>query len=385
MKAFLKILLFLFIVLFTAIVSLYLSGNSHLIKAVQSTYLVGKTGPSIDDYPKFINRKVATKIPQNWAQHAKFNTYTLSTKEEALFNKWETSAFVVVQNREVLLEKYYDDYSKESLTNSFSMAKSFTSLCIGSAIKEGKINSADQLIGDFLPEYKNSGIRIKDLLQMSSGIDFGESYGDPFGFMAKAYYGTNVYDLTLSKKSKVPANKEWKYQGGNTLLLSFIIEKATGKTLSNYFAEKFWQTLGASTDALWTIDKEKGRERSYCCFYSNASDYAKVGQLMLDSGRWNGKQLINLKYFNSSISPVNLPDESGSLIEHYGYQWWLGNYKGISFHYARGILGQYIVSVPEWNVVFVRLGKKRDPTRGAIVPSDLLEYFEVVERIKKND
>ena len=251
--------------------------------------------------------------------------------------------------------------------------------------KGRKINSADQLISNFLPEYKNSDIRIKDLLQMSSGIDFSESYGDPFGFMAKAYYGTNVYDLTLSKKSKVPANKEWKYQGGNTLLLSFIIEKATGKTLSNYFAEKFWQPLGASTDALWTIDKEKGRERSYCCFYSNASDYAKVGQLMLDSGRWNGKQLIDLRYFNSSISPVNLPDESGSLIEHYDYQWWLGNYKGISFHYARGILGQYIVSVPEWNVVFVRLGKKRDPTRGAIIPSDLLEYFKVVERIKKSD
>jgi CubicO group peptidase (beta-lactamase class C family) len=384
MKVFLKFLFFLFIVVFIACASLYLSGNSHLIKAVQSTYLVGKTGPTIDDYPKFINRKVAAKIPQNWPQHSKFNTYTLSAEEEALFNKWETSAFVVVQNREVLLEKYYDDYSKQSLTNSFSMAKSFTSLCIGSAIKEGKINSDDQLIGDFLPEYNNSGIRIKDLLQMSSGIDFGESYGDPFGFMAKAYYGTNVYDLTLSKKTKVPAGKEWKYQGGNTLLLSFIIEKATGKSLSNYFAEMFWQPLGASTDALWTIDKENGRERSYCCFYSNATDYAKVGQLMLDSGRWNGKQLIDLGYFNSSISPVNLPDESGSLIAHYGYQWWLGNYKGISFHYARGILGQYIVSVPEWNVVFVRLGKKRDPTRGAIIPSDLLEYFEVVERIKKS-
>ena len=262
------------------------------------------------------------------------------------------------------------------------MAKSFVSLCVGAAIKEGKVESTEQLISVFLPEYAGSNIRIKDLLQMSSGINFGESYGDPFGFMAKAYYGTNVYDLTLSKKSAKRANVEWKYQGGNSLLLSFIIQKATGKALSDYFAEKFWGPLGAENDALWTIDKQDGRERSYCCFYSNASDFAKVGQLMLDSGRLRGTQLIELEYFKKSVSPVNLPDEFGNLVSHYGYQWWLGKYKGVSFHYARGILGQYIVSVPEWDVVFVRLGKKRDPTRNSIIPSDLLEYFEVVERIK---
>ena len=74
---------------------------------------------------------------------------------------------------------------------------------------------------------------------MSSGIDFGESYGDPFGFMAKAYYGTAVYNLTLSKKSTKPPGVEWKYQGGNTLLLSFIVERATGKSLSTYFADNF--------------------------------------------------------------------------------------------------------------------------------------------------
>ena len=123
----------------------------------------------------------------------------------------------------MLFEKYWDNYSDESLTNSFSMAKSFTCLCIGAAIKEGKVKSTNQLISGFLPEYKGSGIRIKHLLQMSSGIDFGESYGDPFGFMAKAYYGTAVYNLTLSKKSTKPPGVEWKYQGGNTLLLSFIV------------------------------------------------------------------------------------------------------------------------------------------------------------------
>lgn len=383
MKILSRLIITVLFILVAAIVGLYLTENSHLIKAIKSTYLIGKAGPTIDDYPKFVNRTVAASVHQNWSESKSFNGYTLSKDEESLFQKWETSAFVIVQNGELLFEKYWDVYSNESLTNSFSMAKSFTSLCIGAAIKEGKIESTNQLISDFLPKYKESGIRIKHLLQMSSGIDFGESYGDPFGFMAKAYYGTNVYDLTLSKNSVEEPGTVWKYQGGNTLLLSFIIEKATGKSLSNYFAENFWQPIGAKNDALWTIDKENGRERSYCCFYSNAKDYARVGQLLLDSGRWNGQQLIDLDFFNASVKPVSVRDEQGTTIMHYGYQWWLGEYNGISFHYARGILGQYIVSVPKWDLTFVRLGHKRDPTRNSIVPSDLLEYFEVVEKIKQ--
>lgn len=385
MKMIRKLFLFLLTLLGVAIISLYLTGNKHLLKAVKSTYLVGKTGPTIDDYTKFINRTVAAKQAQKWAISKNYNSYQLSQSEEALFKKWESSAFVVIQNKEIVFEKYWDGYSDQSLTNSFSVAKSFTSLCIGAAIKEGKIKSTNQLVSDFLPEYNGSDLRIKDLLQMSGGIEFGESYGDPFGFMAKAYYGTNIYELTLSKKQVKPAGTEWKYQGGNTLLLSFILEKVTGQTLSDYFAQNFWQPIGAANDALWTIDHENGRERSYCCFYSNAKDYARIGQLMLDSGRWNNTELIDLNYFLASISPVNLPDELGNQVTHYGYQWWLGEYKGVSFHYARGILGQYIVSVPKWNLIFVRLGKKRDPARGAVVPSDLFDYLDVVERIKETN
>ena len=110
--------------------------------------------------------------------------------------EWETVAFLIVQKDSIIAEKYWDGYSKSSLSNSFSMAKSFVSLAIGAAIKEGKIKSVNQKVSDFLPEFKSEerkDISIKDLLTMSSGINFGESYGDPFGFMAKAYYGEKLY------------------------------------------------------------------------------------------------------------------------------------------------------------------------------------------------
>lgn len=376
----------LIIAIFLVSAGLWISGNEHLIKAVRSTYLVGKSGPTIDDFSKFENRTVETSTPQLWNFSKKYNHYQLSEEQSNTIEDWETVSFLVIHSDSILFEKYWDDYGKNSQTNSFSMAKSFTALAIGAAIKEGKIKSINQKVGDFLPEFsegKKAAISIKHLLQMSSGIDFGESYNNPFGFMAKTYYGTDLYDLTVQKPVVHEAGEVWKYQGGNTLLLSFIIEKACGRSLADYFSKHFWQPLGAEQKALWTLNKEDGIERAFCCFYSNARDYARIGQLMLDSGQWNNQQLIDSTYYTQSLQPVNLTNESGEMVDHYGLHWWLGKYKDTPFHYARGIQGQYIVSIPEWDVVFVRLGHKRDPKKGVIIPSDLIDYLAIVEEISK--
>lgn len=377
-----RFLFSLLIAAFLVVIGLYISGNSHLIKAVRNTYLVGKTGPTIDDYTKFENRIVLTNKPLAWKNSKLYNTVKPNPKQQAEIYSWETSAFLVVKDRELFYENYAEGYSEKSLTNTFSVAKSFVGLAIGAAIKEGKIKSVQQKVGDFLPEFKvgeKNKITIEDLLTMSSGIDFGESYGDPFGFMAKAYYGNKIYDITLNKEVKFEPKQVWKYQGGNTLLLSFILKKATGENLSNYFSKHFWQELGASENALWTISESDSLERSYCCFYSNARDFARVGQLILDSGAWNGKQLISQEFFIKSFSPVNIEDENGKIIDYYGYHWWFGEYEGNPFYYARGILGQYIVAIPAWNTVFVRLGNKRDPTKDVEVPSDLYTYIAIVK------
>ena len=365
-----------------ACLGLWASGNAHLIKAVRSTYLVGKTGPTINDYPKFENRKIETSEAQPWQESDNYNFNPPSPAQQEEIDKWETTSFLVIKNSKLLYEKYAKGYSERSLTNSFSMAKSFTSLAIGAAIKEGKIKSVTQKVGDFLPEFKEGKkavVTIEDLLTMSSGIDYGESYGDPFGYMAKTYYGTNLYDLTVSKPMKYSPGEVWKYQGGNSLLLSFILKKATGQNLSDYFSQHFWKPIGASEEALWSISEKGGLEKAYCCFYSNARDFARIGQLVLDSGAWNGKQLISKEYFSQSFNSKNIKDEKEKVIDYYGYQWWIGNFKGDSFYYARGIQGQYIVAIPAWNTVLVRLGHKRDPTKGIKVPSDLIDYLGIVK------
>ncbi|MCB0802488.1 MAG: beta-lactamase family protein [Flavobacteriales bacterium] len=378
-RPFLKTILVLFSIILIACISLYLTGNAHLIKAVRSTYLVGKTGPSINDYLKFENRIIAKGNPIPW----NLSNQQLKIKDSLITKakNWETVAFLVSQKNKIIYEKYWDSYSKESLTNSFSMAKTFTGLAIGACIEDGLIKSVNDPVALYLDEFNTpdkKNISIKDLLTMSSGIDFGESYGDPFGFMAKAYYGREIYQLTLSKPQQFKPGKQWKYQGGNTLVLSFIVEKVSGKTLSEYFSEKFWKPIGASEDALWTYAEEDGKERAYCCFYSNARDFAKIGKFLLDSAKINGKSIVDSTFYNQMIKPVNIPDENGKTIDYYGYQIWLGQYKNKSFYYARGILGQYIVVIPELEIVFVRLGHKRDKTRNVEVPKDLYLYFDMV-------
>ncbi len=375
----LRFLISLLIAIVLVALGLWISGNGHVIKAVRSTYLVGETGPTIDDYPKFENRRVEAGTPQLWEFSENYQSNSLSKELVKEIESWETTSLLILHRDSIAYERYWNGYSEKSLTNTFSMAKSFTSLAIGIAIEEGRIKSIDQKAGDFLPEFaegEKAKITIKHLLQMASGIDFGESYGNPFGYMAKTYYGSDLYDLTVSKPMKYEPGTVWKYQGGNTLLLSFILEKATGQNLSDYFSKHFWKPLGATEDALWSISEEGGRERSYCCFYSNARDFARIGQMMLDSGKWNGRQLINQAYIEKSISPVNIKNEAAKLIDYYGLQWWMGEYQGADFYYARGIQGQYIVAIPAWDAVVVRLGHKRDPNVGAEVPKDLFVYLE---------
>lgn len=114
---------------------------------------------------------------------------------ESYIKSKETVAFLIIRRDTILYEKYFDDYMQASVIPSFSMAKSFTSILIGCAIEDGLIKSVDEPVTTYVPELKKQGfdkVTIKNLLQMTSGIDFQENYINPFGDVAKLYYGTNL-------------------------------------------------------------------------------------------------------------------------------------------------------------------------------------------------
>lgn len=386
MKKVIRILFILAIFIATACLLALFTGNGHLIKAVSNTYLKGRSGPSIDEYSIFENRVVkASKKPFIWPSSVNYNSKKLTTEELNLHEELKSVAFLVFHKDSIVHENYWDQFNDTSKTNTFSVAKSFIGLLIGAAIDEGYIKSVDQKVGDFLPEFKSgekAKVTIKHLLQMNSGIDFGESYGDPFGFMAKAYYGDDLYDLTVHKEVTQAPGTVWMYQGGNTLLLSFIIRKATGKTVSEYFSEKIWQPIGAKESALWNLDAENGLEKAYCCFYSNARDFGKIGRLILNNGTINDQVILSQNYFERAIQPVNSKTLNGDLVDYYGYQIWMTNYQQQKVIYARGIQGQYIVALPDEELIIVRLGRKRYEEKVNNVPLDLLHYIDMAKRLK---
>lgn len=326
--------------------------------------------PKIDQYPIFENRTIEAGAPQAWIQSEDYNKLSIPEKYLPVFDELGTVAFVIIKDSSLLFEQYWEDYSPKSHSNSFSMAKSIVSLAIGCAIDDGFIKNVDQPVSDFYPEfqgYNGKVLTLRHLLTMSAGVDFDEAYSSPFSPTTKLYYGDDLEKIALGMKETEEPGVNFIYQSGVTQLLSLIVEKATGENISSYVSRKLWTPMNAEEDALWSLDKKEGIEKAYCCFNSNARDFARFGQLILNKGSWNGRQLVSESYITEATTPdASLTFKEYNETNHcYGFQFWHLTYKGMEIPYMRGILGQYVFAIPELNAVVVRLGHKRSDTRSA--------------------
>jgi len=338
--------------------------------------------PNIDDYKIFSNRVIETGDFQPWTTHPDYNKQPLSEEVLERMRNYDPVAFLVARDSMILHETYWDGYSQNSLSNSFSMAKSIVSLLVGAAIDEGFVDSLDQKAGDFVPSFNQgnkSRITIRNLLTMSAGTDWDEAYSSLFSPTTESYYGDDLRGMVDELKSVKEPGIEYYYSSIETEVLAMVVESATGKTISEYASEKFWKPMGAKHDALWSLDRENGIEKAYCCFNSNARDFARWGQLILNDGNWNGKQLISKSYLDEALQPANyLIDEEGNPLEYYGFQWWIIDYKDYQIPYMRGILGQYIFVIKEKNAVVVRLGHKRSDELIGPNRKDIYVYLDAV-------
>lgn len=376
MKRFFTFLKWVFIICILFVGHAYLTGNTHIFKTLGSTILKGRLGPTVDTKKLFNTRVVNIGKPQPWPEDSLFGTLHLTEADNKELSKYQTLAFLIARHGKIVYEEYWSGYSSKSSTNSWSVAKSIVSLLTGCAIKEGKIKSVEQEVGDFLPEYKNTGLRIKHLLTMSSGINFKEQYKNPYGYTAKALYGADLEQLNKKYRVNNIPGKHFIYLSGNSQLLSFVLHKATGKTVSEYASEKLWRKIGAEHPAYWSLDRKGGNEKAFCCFHSNARDFAKIGQLMLQKGIWNNDTIIPYSYYKKSISLAPTLQLDGKPNDLYGYQWWIIKYKGLDIFYARGIDGQYIIDIPAKDMVVVRLGRKRNDTKKNGHPLDFYIYAD---------
>jgi CubicO group peptidase (beta-lactamase class C family) len=334
--------------------------SSTLLTSCQLGRFVFYNFADIKDHKKFQSRPLtADTSPFNFqtTNSGKFPKELNGTPFEKFLEDNKTVAFLIIKNDTIQYEKYFKGYDKESIVPSFSMAKSITSILIGCAIDEGLIKSVDEPVTNYIPELTKNGfdkVTIKQLLQMTSGIKFNESYINPFGDAASFYYGLNLRKEIGKMKLKTEQGKQFDYVSGNTQLLGLVLERSLkDKTITQYLQEKIWTPLGMEYDASWSIDRKKnGLEKTFCCLNARARDFAKIGRLYKNKGNWNGKQIVSQRWVEESTRL----DTSGGSANFYQYQWWLPTPN--EDFMAEGILGQFVYVNPTKDLIIVRLGKK---------------------------
>jgi CubicO group peptidase (beta-lactamase class C family) len=374
MKTLAKILKWIIGIIILLVVGLYATGYDYIFKGIRVVYMTGHDTAFIDDYTYFDNRSIENNRAVPLKKHEDYNTAYIPQKLGEAHHKYGTVAFLVFKDGKLWHEDYAEGYGPDSYTNSFSMAKSITTLLLGKAIEDGFIKSLDQKVIDFFPELKGeyaTQVSVGDLASMSSGLNWNESYYSPFSITAQAYYDENIRDLILGLAIDEKPGQSFSYLSGNTQLLGMLIEKAIGKNLSVYLSENFWKPMGMENRAFWQLDsQESGMEKTYCCISSNARDFARIGLMLMNNGKWNGKQILNEDFIKKCIQPrfKGYPN--------YGYGFWLEEINGSNLFVMQGILGQYVIADPENNILIVRLGHKReDKTKASVFPSDFYEYL----------
>lgn len=376
-------LLVIALLIILVIAGLKISGYEYVIRAFSSTIMKGHTTTHIDDCIEFENNIIQAGVPLFWELDEQYNQIPLTDTLRKELETYKTIAFAIIKDGKLFYEEYWDNYSDRSLTNSFSMAKSVTTMLLGKAIEQGYIQSLEQPFTDFIPEFKSDSLAllctIGDLSAMTSGLNWSEEYYSPFNPTTEAYFGDDVESLMLKQHFSEKPGGHFNYLSANTQLLAMVLQRATGMSISKYLEQEFWQPMGMEHDALWS--KSGKMEKSFCCLNSNVRDFAKLGQLLLQQGNWNGQQLLDSAFVAKMVTPnYNAFDKDEPAT--YGYSMWIDEKHEPAFYGMMGHLGQRILVIPSENTVIVRLGKIKDKRELNKGPLDTDNYYYVEEVMK---
>ena len=377
-----KIFKWVFIIFASLITLIYAFNIEYLIKGVRTIYLTGNNTAFISDYEYFDNREIKSVNPQPWALHKKYNIISESETLKKLNIDGKTKSFLVIKNDSILFEKYFDGYSKNSLSNSFSVAKSIVTSMMGKAIMEGKIKGLDQPVSDYFEQYESglsNELTVGDLAAMSSGMDWSEKYYSVINITSESYFTDDLRSVILRQKIIDKPGQSFRYSSGDTQLLGMVIEKATGVSLTEYLTEKFWNPMGAENTALWQLDSDEyGMEKAYCCIASTARDFARFGKLYINMGMWGDLEILDSSFVELATKPVF------ERSPYYGYGWWLYNYEGKKVFTMNGHRGQFVISFPDENIIIVRQGDFNEKGRVSNGDGDLYKYISEGYKLAKS-
>ena len=369
-----------------AAATIQFSGHGYFWTALRFTYLQGQTTAHIDDARNFSQAPIAGGAVQPWPRAAVERTVSDEVREFLEANR--SAAFLVARDGELIHESYFAPYRADSRTNVFSMAKTVTTLLLGAALQDGIVPSLDAKAATWLERYASDPLgRDATLLQlagMSSGHDWLENYYLPFNPTTELYFGGDATATVLRMGFAQPPGAQFYYSSASTQLLGIALSRALAQhdpalDLSSYLSRRLWQPLGMPGDASWSLDRPKaggGVELAYCCIHASARQMARLGQLLLQEGAWQGNQVVPAAFVRQMTRP-------NGLVDHYGLGLWMDPDHEPPFYFMQGHLGQYVIVLPAERMVVVRLGqyRKKTFTRHPKVPDEVYLYVKEALRM----
>jgi CubicO group peptidase (beta-lactamase class C family) len=256
------------------------------------------------------------------------------------------AGLLVIKDGAIVYERYRLGNDRDSRWLSYSVAKSVVSMLVGAAIRDGYIESVDEKVSDYLPRLKGSAYdqaRIRDILQMASGVAWDETYDDPQSDINQASWHTlALYEYLEDKPRNGAPGATFNYNTAETNLVGNLLRAAIGNNLSTYLEQKIWQPFGMESDASWNLTEPGGGEFGGCCINATLRDYGRLGLFALNNGRLaDGTPVLPKDWMAESTRPSR--GYAG-----YGYLWWL---PGDGAFRASGIFGQGIYVHPQENLV----------------------------------
>ncbi|QOT82052.1 serine hydrolase domain-containing protein [Cupriavidus basilensis] len=311
---------------------------------------------------------------------------------EGFLSDTDTAALLVLKDGVVRYERYALTGGRNVQWISWSVSKSFVSALVGIAIAEGHIRSVDDAISDYVPVPTGSaydGVRIKEVLQMSSGARWNEDYHDSSSDVFRlgaAMSDVGTLDAFVAGMvSESRPGTVCRYNSGDTQALGALVVHATKRSLTDYMKERLYEPLGMTSPGYWLIDSV-GMEMAFAGLNLTARDFAKLGELYRKDGVWKGKQLVPKAWVKASITPdaLHLMPGMPILADHtlplgYGYQWWIpdGNRNEFS---AIGIYNQFVYVDPSRGVVIVKLSSNH--AYGTTMTEETNREIETIECLR---
>lgn len=284
---------------------------------------------------------------------------TLPEGADAWITDRALTALVVLKDGQLVHESYYQDTTPEDRRISWSVAKSFLSVLTGILMDEGAIASLDDPVTKYAPELTGSaydGATIRNVLQMSSGVEFDEDYlkfSSDINKMGRVLaLGGSMDAFAAGQDGQIATPGEsWKYVSIDTHVIGMVLRGATGRMIPDLMAEKLIAPLGLEMAPIYLTD---GYGVAFVLGGLNmpTRDYARLGQMVLQEGAWQGQQIVSAQWLAESTA-ASAPTAPGG--EQYGYQWWLPHDAREGEVFARGVYGQYIYI---------------DRTRGVVIASN---------------